>query len=82
MKRVFMTFRVVQAWHCEFWEEDKKNRLPRTVILRSDAKVFELAKRGGYTLDIAGRQAIETALRKKQGGLWLELNPEQYKKLQ
>ena len=82
MKRVFMTFRFVQGWHCEFWEEDKTKLLPRTVTLRSDAKVFELAKRGGYTLDIVGRQAIETALRKKQGELWLELTAEQYRKLQ
>lgn len=82
MKRVFMTFRFVQRWYCEFWEEDKKKRLARTVTLRSDAKVFELAKRGGYTLNIAGRQAIEAALRKKQGELRLELTAEQYRKLQ
>jgi len=44
--------------------------------------VFELAKRGGYTLNIAGRQAIEAALRKKQGELWLDLTAEQYRKLQ
>jgi hypothetical protein len=40
-----------------------------------------MAKRGGFTLNIAGRQEIEEALRKGAGGIWLDLTPEQYAKL-
>ncbi len=63
-------------------EEDRKTRLPRTVILADEKKLFELVKRGGFTLNISGHQEIQEAIRKKRGGVWLELTPEQYAKLQ
>ncbi len=81
MKRVFLQFSFRQGWFCEFMEEDRKTRLPRTVILADEKKLFELVKRGGFTLNISGRQEIEEAIRKKRGALWLELTPEQYAKL-
>jgi len=81
MKRVFLQFSFRQGWFCEFMEEDLKTRLPRTVILADEKKLFELVKRGGFTLNISGRQEIEEAIRKKRGGVWLELTPEQYAKL-
>ena len=64
-----------------FLEEDRKARLPRTVMLPDERKLFELVKRGGFTLNISGRQEIEDAIRKKRGGVWLELTLEQYAKL-
>jgi hypothetical protein len=81
MKRVFLQFSFRQGWVCEFMEEDQKTRLPRTVILADERKLFELVKRGGFTLNISGRQEIEEAIRKKRGGVWLELTAEQYAKL-
>lgn len=81
MKRVFLQFSFRQGWFCEFMEEDRKTRLPRTVILADERKLFELVKCGGFTLNISGRQEIEEAIRKKRGGVWLELTPEQYAKL-
>ena len=81
MKRVYMEFSFRQGWYCQFWEEDRKVSLPRKVLLADDRKLFELAKRGGFTLNLAGRQEIEEAIRKKRGGVWLELTPEQYAKL-
>ena len=81
MKRVYMEFRFRQGWYCQFWEEDRKTSLPRKVLLADDRKLFELAKRGGFTLNLAGRQEIEEAIRKKRGGIWLELTPEQHAKL-
>lgn len=80
-KRVFLQFRYRQGWFCEFLEEDRKTVLPRTVVLANDRKLFELVKRGGFTLNISGRQEIEAAIRKKAGGVWLDLSPEQYAKL-
>lgn len=62
-------------------EEDGRTPLPRTVILADERKLFELLKRGGFTLNISGRQEIENAIRKKRGGVWLELTSEQYAKL-
>jgi hypothetical protein len=81
MKRVFLQFSFRQGWFCEFLEEDGKTRLPRKVILADDRKLFELLKRGGFTLNISGRREIEEAIRNKGGGVWLELTPEQYAKL-
>jgi len=81
MKRVFLQFSFRQGWFCEFMEEDRKTRLPRTVMLSDERKLFGLVKRGGFTLNISGRQEIEAAIRKKSGGVWLELTPEKYSKL-
>lgn len=81
MKRVYMEFSFRQGWYCQFWEEDRKTSLPRKVLLADDRKLFELAKRGGFTLNLAGRQEIEEAIREKRGGIWLELTPEQHAKL-
>ena len=50
-------------------------------MLPDERKLFELVKRGGFTLNISGRQEIEDAIRKKRGGVWLELTPEQHAKL-
>ena len=69
------------GWYCQFLEEDMKTPLPRTLTFADDQKIWETAKRGGFTLNIAGRQEIEEALRKGVGGIWLDLTPEQYAKL-
>jgi hypothetical protein len=81
MKRVYVEFSFRQGWFCQFWEEDRKTCLPRKVMLADDRKLLELVKRGGFTLNISGRQAIEEAIRKKRGGVWLDLTAEQYAKL-
>ena len=79
--RVFLQFSFRQFWFCEFLEEDRKTPLPRTVMLADERRLFELVKRGGFTLNISGRQELQEAIRKKRGGIWLELTPEQYAKL-
>lgn len=79
--RVFLQFSFRQGWFCEFLEEDRKTPLPRTVMLADERKLRELVKRGGFALNISGRQEIEEAIRKKRGGVWLELTREQYAKL-
>ena len=81
MKRVFLRFSFRQGWFCEFLEEGQKTPLPRTVVLADERKLFELVKRGRFTLNVAGRQQLQEAIRKKHGGIWLELTPEQYAKL-
>jgi hypothetical protein len=61
--------------------KDRKTPLPRKALLSDEGKLFELVKRDGLTLNISGCQEIEEAIRKKRGGVWLELTPEQYAKL-
>ena len=69
------------GWYCQFFEEDMKTPLPLKLTFADDWKIWEMAKRGGFTLNIAGRQEIEEAFRKGVGGIWLDLTPEQYAKL-
>ena len=76
-----MHFMFRQGWHCQFLEEDMKTQLPRTLTFAEDRKIWEMAKRGGFTLNIAGRQELEAALRKGVGGIWLDLTPKQYRSL-
>jgi hypothetical protein len=56
-------------------------RATRKVMFEDDKKIWEIAKRGGFTLNISGRQELEEAIRRRRGGIWLELTPEQYAKL-
>ena len=80
-KRVYMFFMLRQGWHCQFLEEDLKTPLPRKVNVNDPAKLFEIAERGGYRLNLEGRQAIDHAIENGRGAIWLELTPEQYAKL-
>jgi hypothetical protein len=80
-KRVYMHFMFRKGWFCQFLEEDLKTPLPRQITVADEKKIFEMAKRGGFTLNIAGRQELEEKIRKGNGGVWLELTPEQYAKL-
>jgi hypothetical protein len=76
-----MHFMFRKGWLCQFLEEDLKTPLPRKVLFENDQKIWEMAKRGGFTLNISGRQEIQEAIRRRRGGIWLELTPEQYAKL-
>jgi hypothetical protein len=76
-----MHFILRKDWLCQFLEEDLKTALPKTIRFSDDKKIWEMAKRGGFTLNIAGRQELEEAIRKGVGGIWLDLTPEQYAKL-
>ena len=58
-----MHFMFRKGWHCQFLEDDMKTPLPRTLTFADDQKIWEMAKRGGFTLNIAGRREIEAALR-------------------
>jgi hypothetical protein len=69
-----------KGWLCQFLEESLKTPLPRTIQF-TDEKIWEMAKRDCFTLNISGRQELEEAIRRKRGGIWLELTPEQYEKL-
>lgn len=76
-----MHFMLNRAWHCQFLEEDLKTPLPRKITLSDQEKLFEMAERGGYLLNLEGRQAIENAIHNGRGGIWLRLTEDQYSKL-
>ena len=76
-----MHFMLREDWYCQFLEEDLKTPLPRKVRLKESEKIFEMAERGGYSMNLEGRQAIEQAILKGRGGIWLNLTEEQLSRL-
>jgi hypothetical protein len=69
------------VWECCFLEADLKTPLPRRVCLKDRQEVSALARRGGCDTNLIVQQPFEDALRKGRGGIWLELNVEQYNRL-
>jgi hypothetical protein len=76
-----MSFLLLKGWRCQFFEEDLKTSLPREITLEDPAKLFEIAERGGYRLNLEGHQAIAHGIETGRGGIWLELTEAQYAKL-
>jgi hypothetical protein len=64
-----MCFMLSKRWSCQFLEEDLKTPLPRKLTLEDPAKLFEVAERGGYRMNLEGRQAIERAVETVRGGI-------------
>jgi hypothetical protein len=80
-RKVYLHFMWRAGWYCQFLEEDLRTSLPRKLVLRDPAKLFELAERGGVVMTVENRQALEYAIANGRGSLWLELTPDQYAKL-
>lgn len=75
-----MSFQTQSGWLCQFLEEDLKTPIPLHLNVRQE-KLFEIAERGGYRLNLEGRQALQRAIEVGRGGIWLELTEEQYRRL-
>ena len=45
--RVYMSFLLRDGWHCQFLEADLKTSLPKKLSFKDEAKIIELAQRGG-----------------------------------
>lgn len=76
-----MSFQTQSGWRCQFLEEDLKTPIPISLKLVQKEKLFEIAERGGYRLNLEGRQAIQRAIDMGRGGIWLDLTEAQYRKL-
>jgi hypothetical protein len=76
-----MQFFLRTGWHCQFLEPDLKTPLNRKLTFSDPRKIIELARRAGAFANLGGRQAIDHAIDKGRGGVWLELTEEQYRKL-
>ena len=79
--RVYMSFQPQNGWHCQFLEQGLKTSLPRKLNLVRQERLFEIAERGGYRLNLEGRQAMQRAIDIGRGGIWLERTEDQYRKL-
>ncbi len=81
---VYMTFyRWGDRWRCRFFaEEDLQTPLPRSLTLTSAEEVIALVGRGGGLLNLEIRQALDLAVASEQGGVFLNLNTDQYAQLQ
>lgn len=80
-RKIYLQFMLNKHWQCQFLEEDLKTSLHREVSFSDAAKLFTMAERGGYRMNLEGRQAIEHAIEKGRGGIWLHLNEDQYARL-
>jgi len=76
-----MYFMLGDGWHCQFLEADLNTALPKRLTFTNPQKIIELAERGGYTMTLEGRQALEHGIENGRGGIWLLLSQEQYQKL-
>lgn len=81
MHRVYMSFQTQSGWHCQFLEEDLKTPLPVRLNLVAQKRLFEIAERGGYRMNLEGCQALQRAIDIGRGGIWLELTEQQYRRL-
>ena len=76
-----MTFFFRSVWHCQFLGPDLKTPLPRKLNFKNPEKIRALAERSSTSLNLEARQSIDHAIALGRGGIWLELNQEQYEKL-
>jgi hypothetical protein len=80
-RRVYLYFQFRQGWHCQFLETDLKTSLPRKLNLATSDKLIGLVERGGGLPDLASRQALDQAIAKGRGGVFLNLTQKQYEQL-
>ena len=69
------------SWMCQFLEEDLKTPLPRRYNFRDPEKIREIVRKVGSFADLQDRQALDYGLETGRGGVWLQLNEEQYARL-
>jgi hypothetical protein len=79
--RIFMTFFLRAGWQVSFLEEDLKTPLFQTFTFTDPEKIRALARRGEALGTIEAKQALEHAIETGRGGMFLNLTPEQYRKL-
>ena len=79
--KVYMTYMLRDGWSVQFLESDLKTPVGRIRELGSVDKVRELIARTPTRLDLAAKQAIEHAIARGRGGMYLQLTEDQYQKL-
>jgi hypothetical protein len=72
---------LANGWYCQFLEQDLKTPAGKSRVLSSPEKIIELARRGGSDMKLEDIQAIEYGITTGRGSIWLNLTPEQYRRL-
>ena len=80
MAKVYMRFEWMAGCRVSFLDGDRV--LPRSVVVASEEKLFEMAERGGGLKDLATKKALEHGIRLGRGGMYLELSASQLQNLQ
>ena len=80
-RRIYMNFFHRGSWIVNFLEGDLKTPIGRIRTFLNADQVREIAKRGGALKQLADHQAFDMAIEYGRGGIYLELTPEQYRKL-
>lgn len=79
--RIYMRFTFRQGWRVTFLEADLKRTLPRSLTFADPDKIRQLARRGEAIGTSEGKLMLDDAIAHGGGGVFLNLTPEQYKKL-
>ena len=66
---------------CQFLEEDLKTPLPGRLQFKSAEKIRTIVDKVGNFANLQDRQALDYGLEIGRGGVWLQLNEEQYMRL-
>lgn len=69
------------GWFCQYLEEDLKASLSLKLILDDPQKIKEMVQKGGASMILEDKQAIDHGTEVGRGSVWLNLTPEQYEKL-
>lgn len=80
-RRIYMSFHLQKQWIVGFKEPDLKATAGRMRRFETSDKILALAERGGALKCLADRQALEAAIQKGSGGLWLLLTEDQYNRI-
>ncbi|UWZ85166.1 hypothetical protein [Occallatibacter riparius] len=79
--RVYMFYMLRDGWFCQFLEQDLKTPLPKKLHFKSQEKLWEIAERGGFNMNLEARQSLDHGIEIGRGGMWLDLSEEQYRRL-
>lgn len=81
MHRVYMYYILRESWTCQFLEEDLKTPLPGRLKFKSAERIRTIVDKVGNFANLQDRQALDYGLGIGRGGVWLQLNEEQYMRL-
>jgi hypothetical protein len=79
--RVYMLFRFLGYWRCQFLTEDMRTAFPRILNFESVGKLVAIAERGGGLSTPGSRESLDRAIKTGAGRVILQLTDEQFSRL-
>jgi hypothetical protein len=69
---------VAGRWNCRFHEGNlARTPISKRFVFRDATKLIEIARRGSGLTGMASHQALDEAVARGRGGIWLELDANQ-----